>query len=63
MKRLNFTRHQRNSTLQSLRSRKLLLDRTIRELEAIVSANGPPPLEEQLLPIVPADETTERWLQ
>jgi hypothetical protein len=63
MKRLNFTRHQRNSTLQSLRSRKLLLDRTIRELETLVSATGPLPLEEQLLPTVPADDTTEQWLQ
>lgn len=62
MKLLNFTSHRRRATLQTLRYRKLLLDRVIRELESLVSKRVPAS-EEPLLPAVPFDEASERWLQ
>jgi hypothetical protein len=49
--------------LQTLRARKLLLDRAIRELEALVSKNISGASEEPLRPNPHFDDTPEQWLQ
>jgi hypothetical protein len=66
MKHVSSSHHQTLTMLQNLRTRKLQLDKTIRELEAYATSSGIiVPSEQPRRPYIVSfpDEAQEKWLQ